>query len=127
MFCVCNGGLYVCVYCSCFGDFTDIPAVTNLIATENCLNITASWSPITGPCSDSVRYMITLSSSSNDTIGPFITSNTSYTFNNTVMLTGDVSVSVVAFNSYQKGISLQAATQPSSISKNFIQCFFSTD
>ena len=36
--------------------------------------------------------MITLSSSFGDTIRPVMTSDTSYTFYNTVMLTGDVSV-----------------------------------
>ena len=97
------------------------PEVTNLMATDNCLNITASWSPITGPCSDSVHYMITLSSSSNDTIGPVMTSDTSYTFNNTVMLTGDVSVSVVAVNRNMMGISTLTTAQLSPASKIYAQ------
>ena len=97
------------------------------MATDNCLNVTASWSPITGPCSDSVEYMITLLSSSGDTIGPVMTSDTSYIFNNTVMLIGDASVSVVALKGYVMGTSLQAASQPSSLSKKFVQCLFSTD
>jgi len=104
----------------CLNIFIGIPAVTNLMATDNCLNVTASWSPITGPCSDSVHYMITLSSSSGDTIGPVMTSDTSYTFNNTVMfnLIGNVSVGVVAFHGKIMGTSVQAASQPSSLSKN---------
>ena len=87
------------------------------MATDNCLNVTASWSPITGPCSDSVQYMITLSSSSGDTIGPVMTIETSYTFNNTVMLTGEVSVSVVPVNGNIMGTSARTATQPSFLSK----------
>ena len=125
--------MYVCMYLHYiiyyffFGDFIGIPTVTNLMATDNCLNVTASWSPITGPCSDSVHYMITLSSSSNDTIGPVMTSDTSYTFNNTVMLTGGVSVSVVAVSGNIMGTSIQADTRPSSRSKKFMQCLFCTD
>ena len=97
----------------CLNHFTGIPAVTNLMATDNCLNVEVSWSSITGPCSNSVHYMIMLSSSSSGT-----TSDTSYTFNNTVMLTGNVSVSVVAFHGKITGTSVQAASQPSSLSKN---------
>ncbi|XP_065915150.1 mucin-17-like isoform X4 [Dysidea avara] len=89
-----------------------IQTVNNLMATDNCLNVNASWTTITGPCSNSVQYMITLSSSS-DTIGPVVTSDTSYNFNNTVMLTGDISVSVVAFIGNTMGTSIQVATQPS--------------
>ena len=63
--------------------------------------------------------MITLSSSG-DTIGPVVTSDTSYTFNNTVMLTGDISVSVVAFNGNTMGTSIQVAAQPSLLSKRFM-------
>jgi len=125
--------MYVCMYLHYinndffFGDFIGIPAVTNLMGTDNCLNVTASWSPITGPCKDSVQYMITLSSSSGDTIGPVMTSDTSYTFNNTVMLSGDVSVSVVAVNGNIMGTSTQATSQPSSLSKKFMQYLFCTD
>ena len=100
--------------------FLGIPAVVNLIATDNCLNVTASWSPITGPCSDSVQYMITLSSSSGDTIGPVMTSDTSYTFNNTVMLTGDVSVSAVAVTGYRMGNSKLTIAQRSPASKRYM-------
>ena len=89
------------------------------MATDNCLNVNASWTTITGPCSNSVQYMITLSSSS-DTIGPVVTSDTSYNFNNTVMLTGDISVSVVAFIGNTMGTSIQVATQPSLTSKSAI-------
>ena len=82
------------------------------MVTDNCLYVNASWTTITGPCSNSVQYMITLSSSS-DTIGPVVTSNTSHTFKNTVMLIGDISVSVVAFIGNTMGTSIQVATQRS--------------
>ena len=97
-----------------------IPEVTNLMATDNCLNFTASWSPITGPCSDSVQYMITLSSSSGDTIGPEMTSDTSYTFNNKVMLTGDVSVSIVAVSGNMMGTSTRTTAQLSPASEIYM-------
>ena len=97
-----------------------IPEVTNLMATDNCLNFTASWSPITGPCSDSVQYMITLSSSSGDTIGPVMISETSCIFNNTVMLTGEVSVSVVPVNGNMMGTSTQTTAQLSPASKIYM-------
>ena len=89
------------------------------MATDNCLNVNANWTSITGVCSNSVQYMITLSSSG-DIIGPVVTSDTSYTFNNTVMLTGDISVSVVAFNGNKMGTSIQVAAQPSLLSKRFV-------
>ncbi|XP_065915205.1 uncharacterized protein [Dysidea avara] len=92
--------------------FIGIQIVNNLMATDNCLNVNTSWTTITGGCSNSVQYMITLSSSS-DTIGPVVTSDASYTFNNTVMLSDDISVIVVAFNRKTMGISMQVAAQPS--------------
>ncbi|XP_065915141.1 mucin-17-like isoform X3 [Dysidea avara] len=91
---------------------TGIPTVKNLMATDNCLNVNASWTTITGGCSNSVQHMITLSSSS-DTIEPVVTSDTSYTFNNTVMLTGDISVSIIAFIGNTMETSVQVAAQPS--------------
>ena len=97
------------------------------MATDNCLNVTTSWSPITGPCSDSVQYMITLSSSSGNTIGPVMTSDTSYIINNTVMLTGDLSVSVVALDENIMGTRILAASRPSSLSKKFVERLFSTN
>jgi len=54
--------------------------------------------------------------SSNDTIGPVVTSDTSYNFNNTMMLTGDIFVSVVAFTGNTIGDSIQVAIQFSSTS-----------
>ena len=56
-----------------------------------------------------------------------MTSDTSYIFNNTVMLTGDVSVSVVALNENIMGTRIKAASQPSSLNKKFVQHFFSTN
>ena len=99
--------------------FIGIQIVNNLMATDNCLNVNTSWTTITGGCSNSVQYMITLSSSS-DTIGPVVTSDASYTFNNTVMLSDDISVIVVAFNRKTMGISMQVAAQPSLLSKRFM-------
>jgi len=99
--------------------FIGIPTVNNLMATDNCLNVNASWTPITGQCSNFVQYMITLLSSS-DTIGPVVTSDTYYNFNNTVMLTGDMFLSVVAFIGNTIGTSIQVATEPSPTSKRFV-------
>ena len=86
------------------------------MATDNCLNVTASWSPITGPCSDSVQYMITLMTSDNGTIEQLVTIDTIYSFNSTVNLTGNISVTVVA-NSM--GSHLQVNAQPSQASKEY--------
>jgi len=99
--------------------FIGIPKVNNLMAADNCLNVNASWTPITGQCSNLVQYMISLLSSSN-TIGPVVTSDTSYNFNNAVMLTGDISVRVTAFIENTIGTSTQVTTQPSLTSKRFI-------
>jgi len=99
--------------------FIGIPTVSNLMAIDNCVNVNASWTPITGQCSNLVQYMITLLSSS-DTIGSVVTSDTSYNFNNTLMLTGDIFVSVVAFIGNIIGDSIQFVIQPSSTSKKFI-------
>ena len=78
-------------------------------------------------CNNSVQYMITLSSCSGDTIGPAMTSDTSYIFNNTVMLTGDLSVSVIALDENIMGTRILAASQPSSLSKKFVERLFSTN
>ena len=90
------------------------------MVTDNCLNVNASWSPITGVCSNSVQYMITLVTSSDDSIGPVVTSGTSNNFNNTVMLTGDISVRVVTFIGNNIGTSVPVTAQPSLTSKKFI-------
>jgi len=87
-----------------------IPKV-NLAVTDNCLDIKASWNQITGECSNS-RYMVNLTGGSNVT-----TSDTSHTFNNTVNLTGDISVSVVALNGNAMGSSVEVSAQPSPSSK----------
>ena len=111
-----------CMYTNFVFQYLGVQTVHSLMATDNCFNVNASWTPITGPCSNSVQYMITLSSSS-DTIGPVVTNDTSYNFNNTVMLTGDISVSVVAFIGNTMGTSVQESTQPSLLSKSEIHIY----
>jgi len=94
--------------------FAGIPAVSILMVTDNCLDVTANWSPLTGECSDS-QFMITLLSDNDNIVD--MTSEISYTFDNTVTLTGDISVSVVAINGNAIGTSTRVDAQPSLTSK----------
>ena len=92
------------------------------MAADNCLNVTASWSPINGPCSYSVQYMIALMTSDNGTIEQLVTIDTIYSFNSTVNLTGNISVTVVAFNANSMGSYFQVNAQPSQASKEYKLC-----
>ena len=92
------------------------------MAADNCLNVTASWSPNNGPCSYSVQYMIALMTSDNGTIEQLVTNNTIYSFNSAVNLTGNISVTVVAFNANSMGSYLQVNAQPSQASKEYKLC-----
>ena len=85
-----------------------------MMVTDNCLDVTANWSPITGECSNSTFNVTLLSASGNRVM---MTNGTSYTFDNTVMLSGDISVSVVAFNGDATGATNQVDAQPSLTSK----------
>jgi len=89
-----------------------IPEVSNVRATDNCLDVKASWSPITGTCSNSQFTITLLPASRLD-----MTYDTSYTFNDTVSLTGDIFVSVVALNGDAMGTSKQVVAQRSRRSK----------
>ncbi|XP_065915101.1 uncharacterized protein [Dysidea avara] len=91
-------------------EVVDIPTVEIMMVTDNCLDVTANWSPITGECSNSTFNVTLLSASGNRVM---MTNGTSYTFDNTVMLSGDISVSVVAFNGDATGATNQVDAQPS--------------
>ena len=99
---------------------TEIPPVNDLMAVDNCNNITASWSRIVGPCENS-SYAITLSSSTGDTMGPFTTPETFYIFNNTIHLSAIININVVAVHSGYIG-SASVATAKVSTTSEYGKC-----
>jgi len=74
---------------------TEIPPVNDMKVVDNCVNVMVSWNRIVGPCANS-SYVITLSSSNGDTMGPFMTNETSHAFSNTGQLSGMINVTVIA-------------------------------
>ena len=77
-----------------------IPSIDNLSVTDRCTSVTASWNE--GHCRD-LSYNVTLSSSDGITLGPFTTSDTSYSFTGVDAIIGTISVNVFAFNDNIRG------------------------
>ena len=99
--------------------YIGIPTINNLMATDNCFNVTTSWDAITGVCSNSVQYMVQLFTTTGNTIGLVVTNDTSYTFTDAVNLTSGISVTVAAFNEHSMGDSLRIIAQSSPTSERY--------
>ena len=81
----------------------EIPAIDNLIVTDKCTSVTASWDITEGPCRD-LSYNVTLSSSDGVTLGPFTTNDTNYNFTTNVdTINGTIIVDVFALNGNVRG------------------------
>ena len=82
---------------------TEMPPVKNHMVLDQCTTIRASWDITEGSCTH-LSYDVTLSSSDGVTLqGPFTTSDTVYTFNDTETFNGNFNVSVVPINVNIKG------------------------
>ena len=105
--CIMNGKLFAyefVVFC------TEIPLVENLMVVDQCTTIRASWDITEGSCTD-LSYNVTLSSSDGATLqGPFTTSYTYYTFNDTETFNGNFTVRVVPINGNIRGANFTEMT-----------------
>ena len=85
---------------------TEIPPVENLMVTDQCTTITASWDVTEGSCTD-LSYDVTLLLSDAVTLqGPFTTNDTVYNFSDVETLNGIFNVSVVPINGNARGTSV---------------------
>ena len=81
----------------------EIPPVENLMVTDQCTTIRASWDITEGSCTH-LSYDVTLLSSDGVILqGPFITSDTVYDFTNVETLNGIFNVTVVPINGNARG------------------------
>ena len=88
---------------------TGISPVKNLMVTDQCSTIRASWDITEGPCTD-LSYNVTLLSSDGVILqGPFITSDTVNDFTNIETLNENFIVSVVPFDDNVIGASATSA------------------
>ena len=84
----------------------EIPRANNLMVTDQCTTIRASWDITEGSCTH-LSYDVTLLSSDGVMLqGPFTTSDTIYNFSNVEAFNGTFTVSVVSINSNVRGASV---------------------
>ena len=89
-----------------------IPPVENLMVTDQCTIIRASWDITEGSCTD-LSYDVTLLSSDDVILqGPFTTNVTIYDFTDVEAFDGPFIVSIVPINGNARGASV---TEPSVI------------
>ena len=85
---------------------TEIPPVENLMVTDQCTTIKASWDITEGSCTD-LSYDVTLLSSDGVILqGPFTTSDTVYVFIDVETFNGPFNVNVVPINGNARGASI---------------------
>ena len=84
----------------------EIPPVDNLIVSDQCTIIRASWDITEGSCTH-LSYDVTLLSSDGVILqGPFITSDTVYDFTNVETLNGVFNVIVFPYDNNARGASV---------------------
>ena len=83
---------------------TEIPPVENIMVTDQCASVRASWNITEGPCTG-ISYDVTLLSTDGETLGgPFITNDTFDEFDTVIeTFNGNVNVRVVPMNDNTTG------------------------
>ena len=94
--------LYIYIYIYIY---IEIP-VGNLMVTDQCTIIRASWDITEGSCTDLSYYVTLLSSDGVILQGPFTTIDTVYNFTNVETLNGTFNVNVVPINGNARGASI---------------------
>ena len=87
---------------------TEIPPIDDLMVTDQCTTIRASWDITEGSCTH-LSYDVTLLSSDGVILqGPFTTNDTVYDFTNVTRFNGIFNVSVVPMNGNARRASVTA-------------------
>ena len=100
-----NGSTEVLYRCMLY-IIIEIPRANNLMITDQCTTIRASWDITEGSCTDLSSNVTLLSSDGVILQGPFTTSITVYNFTNVETFNEIFNVSVVPINGNARGASI---------------------